>query len=144
MAFIPGRSGEGAARGRGLVLVAEDDVKMREALSRFLSLQGYEVIEAADGREAVSLARGRAPDIVLLDIAMPGKNGLEVLKELVPEMPATGFIMVTGNEDEELARSCLRLGAFDYVPKPVDMEVLAHSIRARFLARPQLFEGRRA
>jgi len=138
MALRPGMNGEGAARGRGLVLVAEDDVKMRAVLSRFLSLQGYEVIEAADGREAISLARERAPDIVLLDIAMPGKNGLEVLKELVPEMPATGFIMVTGNEDEELARSCLQLGAFDYMPKPVDMDVLARTVKSRHLAQKPL------
>lgn len=139
MAQIPGGNGEGAERGRGLVLVAEDDVRMRAVLSRFLSLQGLEVIEAADGREAVSIARGRAPDIVLLDLAMPGKNGLEVLRKLVPEMPGTGFIIVTGNEDEALARACLQLGAFDYVPKPVDLEVLARSVKARLLARPPLF-----
>jgi len=54
--------------------------------------------------EALELARARRPDIVLLDIYMPGKNGVEVLKELAPEMPKTGFIMITGNEDEEVAR----------------------------------------
>ena len=82
MALRPGMNGEGAARGRGLVLVAEDDVKMRAVLSRFLSLQGYEVIEAADGREAISLARERAPDIVLLDIFMPNVTGIDVLERV--------------------------------------------------------------
>ncbi len=129
------RNSEDAAPGRGLVLVVDDEAKVRVPLARFLSLQGYEVIEAADGREAVELARGRTPDIVLLDIAMPCKSGIEVLKELAPGMPDTGFIMVTGNEDEELARSCLQFGAFDYVPKPVDPDVLASSIRARLQVR---------
>lgn len=128
-------TGGGAENGRGLVLVVEDEGEVRAVLARFLSSQGYEVLEAADGRRAISLARGKKPDIVLLDIAIPGKNGIEVLKELSQAMPDTGFIMVTANEDEELARSCLEFGAFDYVPKPVNLDSLARTIRARLLAR---------
>lgn len=135
MALIPGTGGDSAAHGRGLVLVAEDDAKERAVLARFLLSLGYKVLEAADGSEAAGLARGRAPDIVLLDIAMPKKSGIEVLKELAPGMPAAGFIMVTGNADEEIARSCLQLGAFDYISKPVDLGVLAHTINARLLSR---------
>jgi len=129
MAPIPGTDPGRAPRGQRLVLVAEDDVPMRIVLVRFLSSLGYAVIEAADGCAAISIARGRAPDIVLLDISMPGKDGVEVLKELSPVLPNTGFIMVTGNEDEGVALSCLRSGAFDYVLKPVDMDCLAHSIK---------------
>lgn len=135
----PGREikGGGGERESGLLLVVDDDRRMRSVLSRFLALKGYEVAEAADGREAIALARQKKPDIILLDMDMPGKNGLEVLEELAPLMPGTGFVIVTGNGDEQLARSCLGLGAFDYVPKPVDLEVLAHAIKARLLVRRQ-------
>ena len=127
----------GEKRESGLVLVADDDRRMRSALSRFIASKGYEVLEAADGLQTIALAREKAPDIILLEIKMPVKNGLEVLKELAPRRPGTGFIIVTGNGDEELARSCLGLGAFDYVPKPVDLEILAHTIKARLLVRRQ-------
>ena len=124
----------GAAPGGGLVLVADDNTRMRKLLVRFLSSLGYTVIEAEDGLAAIALARERTPDIVLLDLFMPGKTGLEVLKELVPGMPGTGFIIVTGNQDEETAASCLRSGAFDYITKPLDMYSLAQSVKAWLLS----------
>lgn len=133
MAPIPGIDSGRAPRDLGLVLVAEDDVPMRTVLVRFLSSLGYAVIEAADGCAAISIARGRAPDIVLLDISMPGKTGIEVLKELSPVLPNTGFIMVTGNEDKGVALSCLWSGAFDYISKPVCMDYLALSIKTWLL-----------
>ncbi|MDO8805119.1 MAG: response regulator [Elusimicrobiota bacterium] len=133
MSGITGVDDGGAARGH--VLVAEDDPQIRTALFRFMRMQGYTVVAAADGCAAVALARTRPPDIVLLDIGMPGKGGLEVLKELVPEMPDTGFIIITGNEDERVALTCLRLGAFDYLPKPADLDTLAQCVKAWLLAR---------
>ena len=137
MSLINGIRGKGMAPGRGLVLVAEDDAGMRTLLTRFMSAQGHEVIEAVDGQAAIALAREKAPDIILLDLGMPVKNGLEVLKELVPSMPGTVFIVVSGNGDEKVARSCLDLGAFDYVAKPVDLEALANTVKARLLAPKQ-------
>jgi DNA-binding response OmpR family regulator len=114
-------------------MVAEDDDQMRTVLARFFRSLGYAVTEAGDGDTAIALARREKPDIMLLDISMPGKSGLEVLKELSPEMPGTGFIMVTGNMEEKTACACLTLGAFDYVSKPVNLEALAHTINARLL-----------
>ncbi|MBI4349886.1 MAG: response regulator [Elusimicrobia bacterium] len=125
----------GAASGGGLVLVADDDPQVRKMLVRFLSSLGYTVIEAADGLAAIALALERIPDIVLLDLSMPGKTGLEVLKELAPGMPGTGFIIVTGNDDDEAAASCLRFGAFDYIPKPMSMSCLARSVKTWLLGR---------
>ncbi len=122
-----------APPGAAVVLVADDDDEIRRVLNRFLSSLAYEVLEAKDGTEALELARARRPKIILLDIAMPKKDGVEVLKELAPEMPGTGFIMITGNEDEELARECLGLGAFDYVSKPINIDSLGKSIKARLL-----------
>lgn len=125
----------GTARGptAGLVLFADDDPVIRAVLRRFLSSISCETIEAADGAEAIELARAHRPDIVLLDIFMPKKSGVETLKELLPEMPGTGFIMISGNNDEELARDCLRLGAFDYVVKPINLKMLGEIIKAKLL-----------
>ena len=114
----------------GLVLIADDDKATRTVLRRYLSAEVCCVLEAADGEDAVRLARAHRPDVVLLDIAMPKKDGLEVLTELAPELRDTAFIIITGNEDEKVARECLESGAFDYITKPVDMCVLGHVIRA--------------
>ncbi len=122
-----------APSGKGLLLAADDDKAILNLLSRFLGSLGFEVITAEDGEEAVRLARERKPDIVLLDILMPGKDGIEVLKTLADEMPDKGFVMITGNEDEEVARACLKLGAFDYIEKPVNLELLGNILKARML-----------
>lgn len=122
-----------ASPSAGLVLVVDDEAVLRKVLLRFLATLTYETVEAKNGEEALELARARKPDLILLDIDMPGKNGVEVLKELAPEMPGTGIMMITGNEDEELARQCLEFGAFDYVSKPVNLDALGNIIKARLL-----------
>jgi DNA-binding response OmpR family regulator len=117
----------------GLILIADDESEIRRLLQRFLSAFAYETLEAKDGFEALALARARRPDIILLDISMPKKDGVEVLKELSPEMPETGFMMITGNEDEKIARECLEFGAFDYVSKPINLDTLGGIIKTRLL-----------
>ncbi len=132
----PAAHAAAAPRGaRPLLLAADDDPAMLNVLLRFLSSQGYEVVAAADGEETLRLARERRPDLVLLDILMPKKDGIEVLRELAPEMPRAGFVMITGNDDEEVAKACLELGAFDYVQKPVNLELLGNIIKARLLVQ---------
>jgi DNA-binding response OmpR family regulator len=133
--MLPPAGAAGAAPGKsaGLMLVADDDQETRGVLRRYFSSLSYEILEAGDGVAALELARARRPDIVLLDISMPKKDGIEVLKELAPEIPGTGFMMITGNEDEDLARRCLDLGAFDYVSKPLNLESLGGIVKARML-----------
>ena len=116
---------------RGLILVADDDEAIIKVLQQALTQAGHKVITAADGIAAERLAREKRPDITLLDVYMPGKDGLDVLKDLVPEMQGKGIMMITGNEDEDVARNCLRLGAFDYLPKPINLDALAEMIRNR-------------
>jgi len=122
-----------AAPGKCLILVADDDPAIRQVLARFLIEAGYAVLTAEDGPTAERLAREKKPDILLLDIFMPGKDGMEVLKDVRPDLPEMGIMMITGNEDEEIARACLKLGAFDYVPKPLNMEALEKTIKARLV-----------
>lgn len=117
-----------AGRAKGLILIADDDASLRNVMSRALTRSGYEVLQAEDGDRAVQVFREHRPDIVLLDIYMPKKNGLKVLEELGGELKGTGFLILTGNEDEETARACLKMGAFDYIPKPVDHAVLERII----------------
>ena len=120
-----------SGRSAGLVLIADDDPSTRAVLRRFLSSLSYRTLEAADGAAALQLARAHKPDIVLLDISMPERNGVEVLVELASEMPGTGFMMITGKHDEALARECLKNGAFDYVAIPINLACLKTIIGAR-------------
>lgn len=124
-----------ASRGKGLVLVIDDDEVLSEALRRVLSSYGYEVLTAPDGESGAAQARARRPDIVLLDIAMPRKDGVAVLRELVAELPKTGFIMLSGSEDDQVAKACLKIGAFDYLSKPPNMGALETVISACLLVR---------
>ncbi|PIU18126.1 MAG: hypothetical protein COT18_11110 [Elusimicrobia bacterium CG08_land_8_20_14_0_20_59_10] len=120
---------------KGRVLVADDDRASRDVFRRLLASIACEAIEAEDGAETLALARELKPDLLLLDISMPKKNGVEVLKELVTELPDSGFMMITGNKDEAIAKECLTLGAFDYVSKPVNLETLAQKINLWLLTR---------
>jgi len=117
----------------GLILIADDEPEIRAILRRFLSSLSFDILEAKDGAAALALARARRPDIILLDISMPGKDGVGVLKELAPEMPETGFMMITGNEDEKIACECLEFGAFDYISKPINLDTLGGIIKTRLL-----------
>jgi DNA-binding response OmpR family regulator len=121
------------APGPALILIAEDDEGMRGVLKRCLTEAGYSVITAPDGLTAERLAREHKPDLVLLDIFMPGKNGVEVLETLTRELPDTGVVMISGNDDEAIAKDCLIKGAFDYIPKPPNMEALEALVKCRLL-----------
>ena len=118
-----------------LVVVADDDSGVADVLLRALTSLGCEAVRAEDGVKAVELIRARKPVMALLDISMPKKTGVQVLRELVQEMPDTDFMMITGNDDEEVARDCLRLGAFDYIPKPVNIAVFKNIIKARLVVK---------
>lgn len=127
-----------------VVLVVDDDKDLSQLLGCALAAEGYEVLLAEDGERGIGVARELRPDIVLLDIAMPKKDGVHVLKELVPEMPDTGFLMLSGNGDEEVARACMRIGAFDYIIKPPKIAALKAVIRARLLCCGKNAPGEKA
>lgn len=119
---------------RRRVLVADDDEGISVLLKRALLAEGYEVALAADGGEALSLYASFKPDITLLDIYMPVKDGVEVLEEILALDPGASVMMITGNQDEELARRCIEMGAFDYIAKPIKLDLLAVSLKARLLS----------
>ncbi|HBW23073.1 MAG: hypothetical protein A2X28_04595 [Elusimicrobia bacterium GWA2_56_46] len=132
---FPGGNLPLSAAGGGRILIVDDDDSIRAVLSRFLIAEGYSAFSAADGKAALDFVEKEKPDIVLLDIYMPVMNGVEVLKELREKRPEVDVLMITGNADEEVARECLKDGAFDYIAKPVNLAALNTLIRARLLVR---------
>lgn len=111
----------------GRVLVVDDEPRNRELLRDVLEAHGFEVSEAADGMEALALVDATTPDVVLLDVAMPGMDGLTVCRRL-KEQPATAaipVIMVTAHADRRDRLDGIRAGANDYVTKPVDVTDLS-------------------
>lgn len=94
-----------------------------------------DVETAADGMTALGIVRARRPDVIFLDINMPGINGVDVLKS-VKELDATiPVLMITANTDNALAAEAIKRGAFSYVPKPFDLKYLNHLVAAALSGR---------
>jgi len=111
------------------ILVIDDDDKIRDSFKMILEYAGYDVVLAATGEEGVKLAEREAPDLMFCDIKMPGMDGLEVLQKLQHLKDAMPIVVVTGNADIQNAVEATRLGAFDFIEKPVSSERLLVSVR---------------
>jgi two-component system response regulator NreC len=118
------------------VLLADDHTLIRDGLRALLATAGdIEVVaEAADGREAVERARTTAPDVILLDIAMPGLGGLEAVPLLKREVPDARILILTQYEQADYVRRFLRLGVAGYVLKKAAGTELISAIRPRIAA----------
>lgn len=114
------------------VLVVDDEEKVRKYMSRLLKNRGFHVDTAADGALALSLIAEKDFDIVLLDVLMPGIDGITVLKEVKKTKPLTEVIMLTGNASVDTGIEGMRLGAFDYLLKPVDLDNLYLCLKEAF------------
>jgi len=110
------------------VLVVDDDVKTVELVKLYLNRDGYRVLTAYDGIEALRLARESHPDLIVLDLMLPGINGLEVCRTLRAESDVP-IIMLTARTTEQDRLTGLDLGADDYVPKPFSPKELAARVR---------------
>jgi len=104
------------------VLLVDDEEEFVSALSERLALRGIEVDAALDGEEALAMLRDNEPDVVILDVMMPGLSGLEVLKQIKVTHPQSQVILLTGHGSTKEGIEGMRLGAFDYLIKPVDIE----------------------
>ena len=118
------------------VLVAEDSSTVRHLLVGRLAADGYQVIEAADGEEALALVREEEPDLLVLDKVMPGYDGFEVVRALRedPLTRAIPVVMLTERASEDDVLSGLRLGVEEYMPKPFSPRELSARVQ-RVLAR---------
>ena len=106
------------------ILIVDDDQSTRQLLSDFFILSGFITAQAGSGEEAIQLVRNENPSVILLDMLMPGMDGLETLKKIREIRPNAGIIMATGLEDEERAQEAIALGAYGYVVKPFDLKYL--------------------
>jgi two-component system, response regulator, stage 0 sporulation protein F len=114
----------------GRILIVDDEKPVLDVLSEYIQSQGYATHTASGGAEALAVVERERPDLVLLDLRMPGVDGLEVLRRLRQAGPRPAVIMVTANEDLALARETLKSGAFDYVAKPFDFQYLDRVVAA--------------
>jgi DNA-binding response OmpR family regulator len=113
------------------VLLVEDDARIRDIVERGLGARGFVVSSAPDGESGADLARKLDVDLVLLDLILPGKQGLEVLEEIRSAKPRLPVIALTALDDTGSKIGGLEAGADDYVTKPFSVEELAARIRAR-------------
>jgi DNA-binding NtrC family response regulator len=106
------------------LLLVDDDVEYRNSVARRFVRRGFQVQEASNGEEALDLAERRQFDVVILDMVMPGLSGLEVLQKLRNSHPECEIIMLTGQGTIEAAVQAMKLGAYDYLTKPVPLAEL--------------------
>jgi DNA-binding NarL/FixJ family response regulator len=112
------------------ILIVDDHPLTRDALAALLSQQGFDVVgEAADGEEAVSAVRGLQPDLVLLDLTMPGMDGLTALPKIREEAPACEVVVLTASDAEENLLGAIRAGASGYLLKTESPEQIAAFLR---------------
>lgn len=106
------------------ILVVDDEEDVRLFLQDFLQDREWKVLGAGSGEEALSLMAKEQPDIVLLDIMMPGMDGLEVLERIKRDYPHTNVIMITALNDEVRIHKAKQLGAHNYILKPFSLSYL--------------------
>ncbi|MCA0381300.1 MAG: response regulator [Bacteroidetes bacterium] len=119
---------------KGTILIADDEADILEIIGYNLSREGYKVLEAKDGNQALDLARQHHPDLIILDIMMPYKSGIEVCNILrtQPEFKETLIVMLTALSDEGSHIKGLDSGADDYLSKPISPKVLLSRVNALF------------
>ena len=109
------------------ILVCDDEESIRKAI-RLVLERDYDLIFAADGEEALALLDKQPADLILLDIKLPKKDGLEVLRDLTARNPVPRVLMLTAYQSVELAQRATQSGALDYVTKPFERHVLAKAV----------------
>ncbi len=111
------------------ILVVDDEAEIRRSLRMILEYEGYEVIEASSGPEGVALAEREAPDLVFLDIKMPGMDGLEALQRMRGANESLPVVIISGHGTVSTAVEATKAGAFDFIEKPLASERVLVTIR---------------
>src|SRR3990172_9145703 len=119
------------------LLIVDDLVDIRRLLRAWAELEGYTPLEASDGIRAVELALGEKPEVIIMDIMMPGKDGLTAIKEIRASDPIAGIVVLTAYGTEQRAVQAMRVGADDYMHKPFDATELRVKL-ASVLQKQQL------
>jgi DNA-binding NtrC family response regulator len=110
------------------LLVVDDETDLRDLLAQYLGSRGYEVVSASDGDEAVKILGRESFDAALVDILMPRRSGMEVLRHISRHHPAMKSIVLTGYTDLKTAVEAKQLGAADYITKPYKLEMVLSAL----------------
>jgi len=125
------------------IAVVDDSPEIVSLLSHYLQTEGFHVLNAACAAELYALLAKEKIALILLDIGLPDKNGNEIIQDLLESYQDTSVIMVTGTTDLEVALDCLRMGADDYLTKPVNIDLFHHSINNSLKKRRLAIDNRR-
>ena len=120
---------------KGRILIVDDEEEIRDILSRLVRQEGFAALEAADGEQALALVERDAPDAVLLDVRMPGLDGMEVLSQVRTLSPDVPVVIITSHGAVRDAVAALRAGAHDYLVKPFDHSDVIRSIHTTMTHR---------
>lgn len=113
------------------ILLVDDEQPFVETMTKRLKKRGLDILSARDGQAALEqLSRNSGIEVVILDVKMPGMDGIQVLEQIKRRFPITEVIMLTGHATVESAIEGMKLGAFDYLMKPCDMEQLVSKVEA--------------
>jgi len=112
------------------VMLVDDESDFIETMSKRLQKRGFKVLTATEGKEALELvSKNRNLEVMILDVKMPGMDGIEVLREMKNNYPLIEVIMLTGHATIESAIDGMKIGAFDYLMKPCDIEQLSQKVQ---------------
>lgn len=117
------------------VLIADDEVEFSSTLQIRLNLRNFQATAVYSGKETLRVIEEEHPDVLLLDLKMPDLDGLEVLARLKEGHPGIQVIILTGHGSFEVGKEGMELGAFDYIMKPVDLNVLISKIQEAYAAK---------
>jgi len=106
------------------MLLVDDEDDFRTTLANRLKLRNIDVTDAASGDEAIELVKQKSFDVAVIDVKMPGIDGIETLKQVKKIQPAMEIVMLTGHASIESGMEAMKLGAYDYVMKPCDIDEL--------------------
>lgn len=116
-----------------IVMVVDDEVGIRDLLQRHLSKMGFEVLTAPTGEQALTFAAQVKPDLILLDVEMPGMGGIQCLRKMQELKGHWKVLMLTGVNNEQVAQLAMRSGAADYLTKPVALPTLQKAVSLHLL-----------
>ncbi len=122
------------------MLLVDDEPRFLATTQKLLSKKGYDAVTAGSGAEALDLLRAQTVHVVILDVKMPGMDGIAVLREIKRRFPLVEVIMLTGHATVETAIDGLKSGAFDYLMKPADVDELLSKAADAFERRRQMEE----
>jgi two-component system, LuxR family, response regulator FixJ len=113
----------------GEIFVVDDDPGVRDSLSTVLTLEGYHVTSFAEGDSFIAAARARTPTCIILDVHMPGRSGLDILKELNAQNYDAPIFIISGRVDIPTAVDAIKHGALDFIEKPFDADTVVNRVR---------------